>query len=93
MKYTMSTVLFIFLSVIHASGETAKAYCEKLKKGDVIQIDTEKRLLRSNGLKVETAIAGEAGHNTWMLMISSERNPAEKCDVIIRDSKVAEIRL
>lgn len=71
----------------------AKTYCKKLKKGVVIQIEKEEKLLQSKGLKVETAIAGEAGHDTRMLMISSKSNPAEKCDVVVRDGKVAEIRL
>lgn len=93
MKYVSASILFFCASVCVASNETPRTYCEKLKKGDVLQIDKEEQVLLAKGFKVETAIAGEAGHNTRMLMLSLKSNSKDKCDIVVRDGKVAEIRL
>lgn len=76
-----------------ALAETAQSFCRTLKRDTSIDIVKVEKPLRSKGLTVESVIAGEAGHNTRMLIIFTQEAPLEKCEVIIRDGKVAGIKL
>lgn len=88
---TLVIFSILFSSIVFASIKSPKSYCSKLKTGQPFQIDREKEALEAEGLKAEIAIAGEAGHDTKMLMIS-QTGMKQKCDVVVRDGKIAEIR-
>ena len=88
---TLVIFLIHFSSIAFAYVNSPKSYCANLKTGQPFQIDKEKKALESKGFNATIAIAGEKGHDTRMLMIS-QAGIKKKCDVLVRDGKIAEIR-
>jgi hypothetical protein len=90
MKLIILSSLFFSMSA-SASVVLLKSFCDCLKRGQIFDLNKEREGLASKGLTAEIALAGEAGHDTKMLMISRVHSD-QKCDVIVRDGKIAEIR-
>lgn len=90
-------VLLLFITLVgqvsYALAQMdLKDYCGKLKVGNSLSVDAERKKLQSRGFSVDVAVAAEAGHSTQMLMIAIKGKPENHCDVVIRDGRIAEIR-
>lgn len=91
-----SKIVFFLLCVISlnsAWAEDAQVYCQKLKKGDPFRIEKEEMELLSKGFNVETSITEKGGHASRIVTITYRKKRSnKKCEIIIVDEKISEIR-
>ncbi len=90
----MSKILFtILISSTIAYAEDAQTYCENLKKGAPFRIEKEEMELLSKGFNVETSVKEKAGHDSRIVTITYRKKKSNrKCEILIDDGKISEIR-
>ncbi|OQW46583.1 MAG: hypothetical protein A4S09_05215 [Proteobacteria bacterium SG_bin7] len=90
MRKTFFAVL-ISSTIVYA--EDAQTYCDKLKKGAPFRIEKEEMELLTKGFNVETSVKEKSGHDSRVVTISYRKKKSnKKCEIIIDDGKISEIR-